>query len=383
MGGFDQEQEVKLKSKARSRGIVDLEQKWRAVYKILFPGDPEAAYPNPCKNYPILIHKNHQLTVEDCEYEQGDAPSTPNSEELAQFDAYSQQVLPGLVRERLETAVNRDNGVLQENLMSNLVDVIRDCQRVISATFRQGAGTPAQTHEVDYRRIQQPSRATIGHATALRENDIVPEVVQAPTPIADEGTRNLPTIEETRLSRGSAESPKPETDSGYGPSIHYGQRVLTREASGPSQRTPRNNIRLQRPHNFMVPAHYPNMDQMNQQSYGPFAQVSQEQTPQRPNTSTVASIFTPEPRYDSFDNIQLDCWSSSDHLPHTNFYPPSYSAPSDMTWSTSTPHSTFDFTPSIRFSVPFQPQVNAEQNTDTPFSEGSSIPYQDQYDGRS
>lgn len=270
--------------------------------------------------------------------------------------------------------------------MSDLPNIVRDFQRVISTTFRQGAGTPAQTHEVDYRRIQQPSRATSGQATALRENDMVPEVVQAPTPIADEGTSNLPTIEETRLSRGSAESPKPETDSGYGPSIHYGQRILTREATGPSQRTPRvdrNNTRLQRPHNFMVPAQYPNMDQMNQQAYGAFAQASQEQTPQRPNTSTVASMFTPEPRYNSFDNIQLDCWNSSGQLPHTNFYQPSYSASSDMTWSTSTPHSTFDFTPGMRFSAPFQPQVSAEQNTGTPFSDGSSIPYQDQYDGRS
>jgi hypothetical protein len=45
--GLDKEQEKKLKSKKKSS--LSEEEKWREIYKILFPHDDEEAMPSPCE----------------------------------------------------------------------------------------------------------------------------------------------------------------------------------------------------------------------------------------------------------------------------------------------------------------------------------------------
>jgi hypothetical protein len=47
--GFDKDQERKLKSKKRSLVYQSEEDKWKGVYRILFPDDVEEAMPSPCK----------------------------------------------------------------------------------------------------------------------------------------------------------------------------------------------------------------------------------------------------------------------------------------------------------------------------------------------
>lgn len=47
--GFDKDQERRLKSKKRSLVYQSEEDKWKGVYRILFPDDDEADMPSPCK----------------------------------------------------------------------------------------------------------------------------------------------------------------------------------------------------------------------------------------------------------------------------------------------------------------------------------------------
>lgn len=47
--GFDKAQERKLKSKKRNAGVQTEEEKWKGVYRILFPDDAEEDMPSPCK----------------------------------------------------------------------------------------------------------------------------------------------------------------------------------------------------------------------------------------------------------------------------------------------------------------------------------------------
>ncbi|KAF2489961.1 hypothetical protein BU16DRAFT_471429, partial [Lophium mytilinum] len=49
LDGFNRDQEMRLKSKKRSPITVTEEDKWRAIFRILFPLDPEADIPSPCK----------------------------------------------------------------------------------------------------------------------------------------------------------------------------------------------------------------------------------------------------------------------------------------------------------------------------------------------
>jgi hypothetical protein len=51
--GIDKTQEAALKSKKRPSGIISEVEKWRQVYKIIFPGDQDI--PSPCDVSPNLI----------------------------------------------------------------------------------------------------------------------------------------------------------------------------------------------------------------------------------------------------------------------------------------------------------------------------------------
>lgn len=47
--GFDKSQEKKLKNRKRKAGVDTEEEKWREVYKILFPEADPALIPSPCE----------------------------------------------------------------------------------------------------------------------------------------------------------------------------------------------------------------------------------------------------------------------------------------------------------------------------------------------
>jgi len=47
--GFDNEQEKKLRCRKRSTHTQTEEEKWKEMYRTLFPNDDEATFPSPCK----------------------------------------------------------------------------------------------------------------------------------------------------------------------------------------------------------------------------------------------------------------------------------------------------------------------------------------------
>lgn len=49
--GIDREQEKKIRARPRKDNTTD-EQKWVAMYKIIFPDTPEDSIPSPCKSPP-------------------------------------------------------------------------------------------------------------------------------------------------------------------------------------------------------------------------------------------------------------------------------------------------------------------------------------------
>jgi len=48
--GFNKLQEKKLRSRKKSHSALSEEDKWKDMYRVLFPGDNETCMPSPCKS---------------------------------------------------------------------------------------------------------------------------------------------------------------------------------------------------------------------------------------------------------------------------------------------------------------------------------------------
>ncbi|KAH7389987.1 hypothetical protein BKA66DRAFT_460242 [Pyrenochaeta sp. MPI-SDFR-AT-0127] len=123
--GFDKEQERRLKSKKRSQTYQSEEEKWKGVYKILFPDDEAEQMPSPYIEY-------HPHTTD---------PNTPSS--ISTFQDFSRRELPRLVRRTLESVVEQEAQPLEDRLKERLVDIVRECQAQLVTMFDAGGTGPA------------------------------------------------------------------------------------------------------------------------------------------------------------------------------------------------------------------------------------------------
>lgn len=123
--GFDKAQERKLKSKKRSTVCQTEEDKWKSVYRILFPDDADEDMPSPYCEY-ITRFKS---------------PDSEKSRNIARFQEFSRLELPRLVRRTLEVAVEKEAQPLEERLKDQLVDIVRECQSQLIAMFQATAET--------------------------------------------------------------------------------------------------------------------------------------------------------------------------------------------------------------------------------------------------
>lgn len=62
LDGIDREQEKKIRARPR-KGNSTVEQKWVAIYKIIFPDTPEDSIPSPCKSPPSIPRPDQVLGV--------------------------------------------------------------------------------------------------------------------------------------------------------------------------------------------------------------------------------------------------------------------------------------------------------------------------------
>ncbi|KAH8669642.1 hypothetical protein BGZ60DRAFT_528116 [Tricladium varicosporioides] len=111
-------------------GQTDVE-KWEQIYKILFFNEP---VPNP-----------YFEPVSDYDMER---PQSPDSVNLAQYEAYLRQTLPTFVQNALETAVDNELQPIEIQLQRRMIDIIREAQNKAFMSFRSnrksesGARTP-------------------------------------------------------------------------------------------------------------------------------------------------------------------------------------------------------------------------------------------------
>lgn len=127
--------------RCRKQITGDEEEKWKIMYRVLFPDDDPDTMPTPCKFATRAGESNANNALPDYEdpidcgvyAEQG-----PDSE-LDQLEAFIQQELPLLARQEIEHIVDEaselDNGF--RNLRQQLPQVFQDLQLRLLRLFRQ------------------------------------------------------------------------------------------------------------------------------------------------------------------------------------------------------------------------------------------------------
>ncbi|KAL8397041.1 hypothetical protein RB594_003946 [Gaeumannomyces avenae] len=116
--GFTQAQEKRLRSRKKDRaaGVEDLTepQKWRQMYRILFPDVREEEIPSPY-------------------YEDNDL----NKGELEGFEDYLRRELPPLVRRQLEQEVDRELNFVEEGLKRRVINMVQGLQLTLLQSYRK------------------------------------------------------------------------------------------------------------------------------------------------------------------------------------------------------------------------------------------------------
>lgn len=108
---------------------------WGDIYSIIFPGAP---VPSPCKSGGIL-----KAAITDPFQDHEDVPperpgeQSPQSQELASFEAYARVELPRLVEANLQTVINAELAPLEESLRVMLVDIVRRCQSTVAQNYNR------------------------------------------------------------------------------------------------------------------------------------------------------------------------------------------------------------------------------------------------------
>lgn len=119
--GFDKEQELKLRSKKRSKGDggdkFGQEEKWRGIFMILFPHVPEQKIPSPYVEIDIPL-----LSIQR---------SPQEAKVLDGFESFSSQEMPRVV-EKL-----RKNPPMGQMDPSQVLQLLQACQTELISSFRQ------------------------------------------------------------------------------------------------------------------------------------------------------------------------------------------------------------------------------------------------------
>ncbi|KAF2677866.1 hypothetical protein K458DRAFT_464501 [Lentithecium fluviatile CBS 122367] len=163
--GFDKLQEKRLRSRKKTCPNQNEADKWRDMYRILFPDDEDTSIPSP---YWKAIYQRGRPAVTD---------------ELARYEQFLRRELPSAVRRELESAVEREFSPVEERLKTQLIDIARDLQLRLFQTYTQSrtAEAPSDRHALDSPRATNPAElATTVSAGELHGASELPSVETEP-----------------------------------------------------------------------------------------------------------------------------------------------------------------------------------------------------------
>ncbi|KAK7542950.1 hypothetical protein IWX47DRAFT_544127 [Phyllosticta citricarpa] len=166
--GFGVDQERQLRCKKRVAGVKSEEEKWRAIYRILFPDDAEI--PSP--------------------YQDSGDSTASRPIDFSRWEQTLLDELPRIFRQTLEDTLNRDMQAIEQTLRNQVPGIIRNLREQLFAAFvsdTQGPIqdlTPFEDSQADQRQHSTgPRLETVGSETnrlsgGLPTADQTPEALE-------------------------------------------------------------------------------------------------------------------------------------------------------------------------------------------------------------
>ncbi|KAF2728720.1 hypothetical protein EJ04DRAFT_476937 [Polyplosphaeria fusca] len=177
--GFNKQQEKRLKSRKKTQTDTSEENKWRDMYRVVFPDDDAATMPSPYL---------------DCDWERAYLRGkTSGSNEVARYEQFLRRELPAAVRRELENTVEREFTPLEERLKSQLIEIVRDVQLQLFQSYTHTRKKTTQEDEAPPDAETEPEEATqtdVGgdHVSSSEEMDTLENQLAAfepAPPLAD------------------------------------------------------------------------------------------------------------------------------------------------------------------------------------------------------
>ncbi|KAH9210188.1 hypothetical protein DL95DRAFT_413234 [Leptodontidium sp. 2 PMI_412] len=109
----------KLRSKKKTQRDQTEADRWKDIYKLLFP--------------------NEMIPSPYFEEVQEDIILSPDSRELAGYEEHCRRELPRRVRAALEEIVNTESQPMEESIRNQLMSIIRDCQDRVFSSYRSSS----------------------------------------------------------------------------------------------------------------------------------------------------------------------------------------------------------------------------------------------------
>ncbi|KAF4633012.1 hypothetical protein G7Y89_g5111 [Cudoniella acicularis] len=120
--GITPETERKLRSRKKPKPNLNDEDKWKEVYRILFP-DEEV--PSPY-----------------FDFAQDEAARSPGSQDLVNYEEFIRRELPPMVQANIEEVFRREMHPVEASLIANLVDTIQECRGALFRKYLEQIGRP-------------------------------------------------------------------------------------------------------------------------------------------------------------------------------------------------------------------------------------------------
>jgi hypothetical protein len=122
-----------------------------------------------------------------------EAPLSPDSRDLRNYEEYIRRELPLMVRSEIEEAVRREMQPYRDSLIGNLVGIIQDCQDRVFRAYREGLDAEGDMRlppsidvgDLDLLQNRPDQRQNI--AKLQEESDFLGAVFNHPPPIQDTG----------------------------------------------------------------------------------------------------------------------------------------------------------------------------------------------------
>lgn len=139
--GFSKWQAEQLRSKRRCCGWSE-EQKWNAVYRILFPEDLASDTPSPYCQQSI----------------------SPEHEELSQYESFGHHILPQLVRKKLKEAASSRLISMEPQVRRELIEIFLVCHHEALTLFKTQETPSRTTTDSDCQTAESPLDGAKGPA---------------------------------------------------------------------------------------------------------------------------------------------------------------------------------------------------------------------------